>query len=76
MVILLPFIHRFFCPFKVNLCHSFLMNCASWNLQTLLYTRRMIDCIVGLRLGLIAYVRLFLLKLESRNLVCIWIMSC
>ena len=55
--LILPFVCPFFCLFRVNLCHSFLRNCASFvESSSLVYICRMSDCVVGLRLRLIAII--------------------
>ena len=46
---ILDFIYRFVCLSKVHLCHSFLKNCASWNLQIWYAHEELSDYIVGLK---------------------------
>ena len=50
LALILPFICSFFCLLSLNLCHSFLRNSQA----------RMSECIVGLRLRVMAFIFLFL----------------
>ena len=55
-----PFICPFFCLLRLNLCHCFLRNCKLES-SNMVYICRMSDCIVGLRLRVMAFIFLFVI---------------
>ena len=60
LALILPFICPFFCLLKLNLCHSFFPELFKLESSNMVYIRRMSDCIVGLRLRVMAHILLFL----------------
>ena len=62
IALILPFIYPFFCLFMLNFMSQFSPELCKLDSSNVVYICRMSDCIVGLRLRVMAFIFLFFIQ--------------